>query len=73
MKLDPNELSGDEIQTFAGVLLDADYFQDKAHVISYFEKPYHFEEEFELWNKMGRPTKDNTKRFRKFAKRLFEL
>ena len=51
----------DVVVRLANVLVDADYFTEPKHVIWYFEAPYKYDPEYEIWDFLGQPGEGDKK------------
>jgi hypothetical protein len=48
----------DELVHFANVLVDTDWFESPRGVVYFFEKPWKWEPQHQLWEQSGRPASD---------------
>lgn len=48
----------DERVTFAHVLVDAEMLWDAVDVLAYFDRPWRWEPEYQVWREVGGETRD---------------
>ncbi len=60
----------EEVLNFARILDEAGRFGSVSDVLYYFEKPYKWTADYELWQRMGEPTSDNPKAWDDFTAAL---